>query len=200
MQKYAKITTAIIGIVVFSLLVFGALHYSLKSPLKKAEAGTGLLHLQSLHTAEPSDSRHMINTLELELQKKPNHSPILLRLAQLSTESGKPAAAEKYLRQILAQEPNNLEARIELGRVLFLRGNVEGALAETQNALKLDAKNVDTLYNLGAIYGNINQDEQARIYWLQAIAAAPNSPSAQKAKLGLSQLKPGYTQRLEHKN
>jgi tetratricopeptide (TPR) repeat protein len=195
MQRGVKISIVIVGILVIGALVYGAFHSTVNPPEANKDVPANPPQLQSAHNspAKSADSLHSIKALELELQKRPNHSPILLRLAQLSTEIGKPADAEKYLRQLLAVEPNSLEARIELGRILFQQGNVQGALAETQNVLKLDPKNADALYNLGAIHGNLNNDEMARKYWLQAIAAAPASESAQKARTGLKELKPERT-------
>ncbi len=193
MRPIAKVLIGFFGVLILVVLVYGVFHVNMRSSSQsKVTPPAPLRSQQTLeNTPTSSDSQHSIKAMERELQRKPNHTPILLRLAQLSTETGKPAEAEKYLRQVLAQEPNNLDARLELGRVLYQRGNVEGALTETQQVLRTDPRHVDALYNLGAIYGNLNKDDLARKYWRQAITVAPNSESAQKAKTGLSQLKPG---------
>jgi predicted Zn-dependent protease len=89
----------------------------------------------SAREARPVDGKldvaeqlHEVKALEAELQKKPNHAPILLRLAQLARERDKPAEAIPPLRQILGEEPGILEARLELGRALYDTGDVQGAL------------------------------------------------------------------------
>jgi Flp pilus assembly protein TadD len=126
-----------------------------------------------------------LENLQQQLSKKPDHTPVLLRMAQVAREMGKPAEAAQHLRQALQQEPKNREARLELGRALYETGDIGGAIKETQELLSKDPRDVDALYNLGAIYGNMKQDESARKYWLQAVATAPGSPSGQLAKQGL---------------
>ena len=135
-----------------------------------------------------------LESLQQHLNKKPNHTPVLLRMAQVAREMGKPAEAAQHLRQALQQEPKNREARLELGRALYEMGDIGGAIKETQELVSKDPRDVDALYNLGAIYGNMRQDDSARKYWLQAVAIAPGSPSGQLAKQGLSQLSPPQTQ------
>lgn len=138
--------------------------------------------------AGTTDKLHESKALEAELKRKPDHVPILFRLAELSREMGKPAEAVPHLRRILAQEPNNVEARLELGRALYDTGDVEGSLQETNRILQQNPDQVDALYNLGAIYANLNKDQVARQYWTRAVSSDPNSDSGRRAKESLQQL------------
>jgi tetratricopeptide (TPR) repeat protein len=134
------------------------------------------------------DKRHEAMALQAELQKKPNHVPILFRLAQLARESGKPSEAIPQLRKILELEPKNTEARLELGRDLYDTGDVTGALNETNQILIENPKNADALYNLGAIYANSSKPDAARAYWTRAVASDPTSDSGKRAAEGLPRL------------
>ena len=58
----------------------------------------------------------------------------------------------------------------------------------TRRVLEKDKNQVDALYNLGAIYGNLGNDASAREYFSRAAAAGPASESGQKAKAALAQL------------
>lgn len=136
-----------------------------------------------------AEQLHEVKALEAELQKKPNHAPILFRLAQLARERDKPAEAIPPLRQILVQEPGNLEARLELGRALYDTGDVQGALEETNRILTASPKHVDALYNMGAIYANLNQVQLARDYWTRAVASAPDAESGKRAAESLQRLR-----------
>ncbi len=138
--------------------------------------------------AAPENPIHEIASLEASLKETPNHLPILLRLAELEHQTGKNDKALEHLREAVKAEPKNGEAHLELGRLLFETNDFEGAITATNEAIKIDPKNVDALYNLGAIYGNLNKDGLAREYWNRAIAAAPNSESAQKATVSLAKL------------
>ncbi len=139
-------------------------------------------------TSVPQNPAHERAALEEELQRKPGHPPILLRLAELEREAGRPSGAVPYLRQILEQDSRNEDARLELGRMLYDAGDVEGSLKETQQLLADHPNQVDGLYNLGAIYANQNQLDKAREYWSKAVAAAPTSDSGARARESLAKL------------
>ena len=138
--------------------------------------------------ADKGENAHELKTLEAQLQQKPDHTPILFRQAQIYRETGKPAEAAKLLRQIVANEPNNSQARLELGRVLYELGDIQGAMVETSSILKDNPKHADALYNLGAIYGNLNNDTLASEYWNRTIASDPHSTSAELARQALARL------------
>jgi tetratricopeptide (TPR) repeat protein len=141
--------------------------------------------------AEPAGSKqHEAKILAEALKKKPEHTPVLMRLAQLSEEAGKQADAADRLRAILRQEPNNTDAQLELGRVLFQLGDVAGAIQETKKIVDRQPGHADALYNLGAIYGNLGQSKLAREYWNRLLASSPQSESAKRARTMISQLPP----------
>ena len=139
-------------------------------------------------SAPKDDKKHEAKILAEALKKKPQHAPVLLRLAQLSEEAGNHSEAAKHLQEILLQEPNNTDAQLELGRVLFALGDVAGAIEQTKKIVDRQPAHADALYNLGAIYGNLGQTSLAREYWNRLIAAAPHSESAGRARTGMSQL------------
>jgi tetratricopeptide (TPR) repeat protein len=93
-----------------------------------------------------------------------------------------------YLRQVLAHESTNEEARLELGRLLYETGDVNGAITETKQLLVDHPNQVDGLYNLGAIYANLNRNDLAREYWSKAVASAPASESGKRAQESLAKL------------
>ena len=134
------------------------------------------------------DPVHELIALQEDLKKKPEHPPILFRMAQLATQMGKPADAISYLQRLLKVDAGNTEARLELGRLLYQNNDVQGALRETSKILEANPKQVDALYNLGAIYANLNQPAVARSLWNRAVASAPSSGSGKLAAEGLQKL------------
>lgn len=142
----------------------------------------------SVGTVAPQDPVHEQASLEQQLKQNPGHTPILLRLAELARDQGKPAEGIDYLRQALETEPANADARLELGRALYEAGDIDGAIKETKQLVEDHPENVDGLYNLGAIYANRNQPDLARDYWTKAVAADALSDSGLKAKNGLQQI------------
>ena len=131
---------------------------------------------------------HELKMLEAELQKKPGHLPVLMRMAEIERSEGKVADAEDHLRQAVTSEPSNPDAHLELGRLLYEKGDVSGAIQETQSAIAANPKHVDALYNMGAIYANTGDPAKARSYWNRAVQADPAAESGKKAREGLARI------------
>jgi tetratricopeptide (TPR) repeat protein len=131
---------------------------------------------------------HELKELAVQLEKKPGHLPVLMRMAQLEHDQGKLAEAEAHLREALAGEPENADLHLELGRVLYEKGDRNEALKETERALAINPKHADALYNMGAIHANLGDTGRARSYWEKLIASAPESESGKKAREGLARL------------
>jgi Flp pilus assembly protein TadD len=137
---------------------------------------------------QPAPDQHEALILAEALKKKPNHTPVLLRMAQLSEASGKHSEAAAQLREVLGYEPANTDAHLELGRVLFQAGDVTGAIEQTQWILERHPEHAEALYNLGAIYANLGNADYARRYWGRLLLANPQSESAQRANGMLARL------------
>ncbi|MBI4909012.1 MAG: tetratricopeptide repeat protein [Acidobacteria bacterium] len=133
-------------------------------------------------------NEHEIKVLQAQLDKKPGHAPVLLRMAELAREAGKPAEAAKHLREALQSEPDLLDARLELGRALFDAGDPRGAIQETSAILRSHPKDTDALYNLGAIHANLGDFPNAVKFWQEAVSADPQSESGRRAKESLAQI------------
>jgi len=155
-------------------------------------AGAGLGPVAVHGQADPAVSSgvdaHEFRTLQEALRKKPDHTPILIRLGVLASAKGQNKEAIGYLKEALEQDPGNAEARLELGRTLFNSGDLEGAIRQTQKILEKQPRNPDALYNLGAIYGNLGNRERAEKYWRTLVSISPESESGKRAKASLAQL------------
>jgi len=134
------------------------------------------------------DKRHEAGMLAAALKRKPHHVPVLLRLAQLSSESGNSVQAAAHLKEILQYEPDNADARLELGKALFESGDVRGAIEHTSKILERNPAHPDALYNLGAIYANIGNHTRARECWMRLISSNPQAESSVRASRMLTQL------------
>ncbi len=139
-------------------------------------------------TVVPENPDHELKELAVQLQRKPGHTPVLMRMAQIERDKGQLEDAAGHLRQVIGNEPANADAYLELGRVLYEKGDVNGAIAQTSKAVEVNPRAVDALYNLGAIYANLGNPERARSYWTRAVAADAASDSGKKARDGLNQL------------
>ncbi len=143
---------------------------------------------QSTSFQPAGTDQHEVKMLAEALKKRPDHIPILLRLASLALESGRLDEAERHLNEALKLEPGNVPARLDLGRVQFETGRVPEAIQTTATILKVQPDNPDALYNLGAIYGNLGQRERAIEYWNRLLSSSPQSESGRRARQMMSEL------------
>ena len=68
--------------------------------------------------------------------------------AELALQLDDRERAEKWARKRLELAPNDAKSRVILGRVLWTRGDLEGAQAEFERALKADPSSAETLFAL----------------------------------------------------
>jgi len=136
----------------------------------------------------PENLEHELKELGVQLQKRPGHTPVLMRMAQIEREKGKLDDAATHLREVVHNEPENADAHLELGRNLYEKGDLNGGISETETVLKINPKQVDALYNLGAIYANLGNTERARLYWTRAVQADANAESGRKAREALTKI------------
>jgi tetratricopeptide (TPR) repeat protein len=136
----------------------------------------------------PQNLPHEKAFLEEELKKSPDHAPVILRLAAIDREMGDATQGRKRLEDALKQNPGLTEVRLELGRVLYETGDIEGAAVQTKKILDAEPKNVDALYNMGAINANQGKVSEAGRYWSEARRLGPDTPSGKKAAEGMKQL------------
>jgi len=132
---------------------------------------------------------HEEKVLTQALAKKPGHTPVLLRLAEVASSTGRPQEAINHLREILKNEPDNPEARLELGKALYETADIAGAIKETSAILEINPRHPDALYNLGAIYGNLGQTDKALEFWERLVSTDPGSESGQRAKRMMIQIR-----------
>ncbi len=176
-------TLGFIGVMAAGLLV-----YHLGSRLGHDRPSEVQSKTASPTRAAKEDSQHEALILGEALKKKPYHTPVLLRLAQLAEASGNHQEAARHLQEILRHEPDNTDARLELGRALFQSGDVQEAIAQTRRILDRQPNHADALYNLGAIYANLGNATLARSYWDRLLTASPQSEVARRAKTLMLQL------------
>lgn len=138
--------------------------------------------------AAPQSPAHERAALEELSRKKPDHGPIVLRLAQLDLAEGKPAEARIRLEDYLRKSPRDAAALLELGRACYEAGDMECAVRSTSLAVKIEPRNPEALYNLGAIHANQGRADLARGLWERAVQSGADSDGGRKAAGALRQL------------
>ncbi len=146
-------------------------------------------HGSAAATLPAEKDRHEEKMLAEVLKKKPDHVPVLLRMASLAMESGKKEEAAQLLKEAVIKDPSNIPARLDLGKILFETGRIPESIQTTEEILKIQPDNPDALYNLGAIYGNLGQDHKAIEMWSRLISSSPQSESGKRAQQMIAELR-----------
>jgi tetratricopeptide (TPR) repeat protein len=76
--------------------------------------------------------------------------------------------AVKYLNQAISLDPSHHPSYSLLGRIHLTNGDFELAVSSLEKSLELGSKELDTYFNLGEAYQNLNLKEKAEEAYLKA--------------------------------
>jgi cytochrome c-type biogenesis protein CcmH/NrfG len=109
-----------------------------------------------------------------KLRKDPKNKDVLLRVAYFYKSAHQHKQAASYFNQALQLDENNVAVRTELASCLYYDGDVDGALAQLEQSLKLSPKDANSLFNLGVIRWKGKKDAAGAIRaWQQLLASNP---------------------------
>jgi tetratricopeptide (TPR) repeat protein len=86
----------------------------------------------------------------------------------------------KMLKELLAKDPGNLNAWINLGNITMDNRSFNEAIEAYQKALNIDPKNVDVRVDLGTCYKNTGNPDAAVKEYRKALEINPNHLYAHK--------------------
>jgi tetratricopeptide (TPR) repeat protein len=146
----------------------------------------------ALATSEPGpvsgEFRHEMAVLEDRLRKEPADPEALLRSAVLLQDAHQPAEAAERYRRLLAVDPANRQAWLDLANVAVEAGDTAGALAAAEGLLAEFPDDPEGLWNLGAIQANRGRTEEARAAWRRASEQTADSTIAARAAEALERI------------
>jgi cytochrome c-type biogenesis protein CcmH/NrfG len=82
------------------------------------------------------------------------------------------------LEKMLAANPNNVEALVQLGNDFFDEGNYEKAVETYQRSLQIDPRNVDVITDMGVSYRKLGKSREAVDAFRKALEVDPNHAMA----------------------
>ncbi len=119
-----------------------------------------------------------------QLKADPKNSALLVKVGDIYTSTHQFQEAESYYRQALAADPKNVTASTELASCFYYRGDVDGAIAQLQESLKLNPRHEGTLFNLGVMKWKGKADGAGAVTaWQQLLTLNPetkNKPGIEK--------------------
>lgn len=109
------------------------------------------------------------------LKTKPKDPQLLAQAAAIYASTHQFKDASTYYSKALEVDPKNVTTRTELASSLYYSGDVDGALAQLQQALKYKPTDVNALFNLGMIrYKGKDDSAGAIAAWQQLLKAHPD--------------------------
>jgi Flp pilus assembly protein TadD len=120
----------------------------------------------------------------------------LVRAAGKNFQQGNYRAAEKQYQQILAEDPNNLDALSNLGVVCVRSGNLQAAESVLEKAVAIAPDNDFLLTTLGVVQYRQSKFDEAIVQLTKAIAINPKSATAHNY-LGIAASQKGRQQEAE---
>ncbi len=119
-----------------------------------------------------------------QLQNDPNNADLLKQVARVYKSTHQFQAAADYYGKILAVNPKDVSTRTDRAACLYYAGDVDGAIAELQQALQVDPKDANSLFNLGMIRWKGKNDALGALNaWNQLLKSNPKLEADKKAQV-----------------
>lgn len=144
-----------------------------------SEDGSGLLE-EARRLAAAGDARRALAIARPVAARRDAGAQALHLYGQLLAQCGETTEALHALRRAAALQ-DSAAVRADLGNVLLLKGDLDGAEAEYRRALAGDARSAGTWHNLGTLLARRARDEEAVRCFGQALDLAPAFPEALRA-------------------
>lgn len=110
-----------------------------------------------------------------KLKTTPNDAGLLAQLGAIYNSMHQFKEAAQYYDKSLKLDPKNIPIRVELASSLYYSGDVDGALAQLDLALKYDPKDTNSLFNIGVIRWKGKQDAPGAIAaWQELLKVHPD--------------------------
>jgi arylsulfatase A-like enzyme/Tfp pilus assembly protein PilF len=145
----------------------------LETYARRIDAHPEVLMVRGVALAEVGRGRDALATLERVREGDPSNAMALVNIATVHLMAGDRTAARAALDAALAQSPHLARAHNTLGVLAAEAGRTEEAIQRWKRAAELDPREVDTLFNLGALFVREGRHREARPYLERFVREAP---------------------------
>jgi cytochrome c-type biogenesis protein CcmH/NrfG len=119
-----------------------------------------------------------------QLKNDPKNVDLLKQVARIYEATHQFKEAAGYFGKALEINSRDVATRTEMASCLYYNGDVDGALAQLQQAIKDDPKDANSLFNLGMIrWKGKNDTTGALLAWDELLKSNPNLESKKKAQV-----------------
>jgi Flp pilus assembly protein TadD len=146
--------------------------------------GRSIIVQHNGHRLEPLSRQLLLNFETRELAEKVRPLPTppaeewLARALEFETDPSRRAEARDAYQRALDLKPAWVEARLNLGTLLYEEGHIEEAEVEFRLAVELDPKHPLARFDLAVVLDEQNRSEEAREHLLEALRISPDYADA----------------------
>jgi len=131
----------------------------------------------------------MLKVVKQKLVENPADSMLLVSAGNMSYDLGLFQPAEGYYKSFLDNvDPANLRVRIDYAYVVFQNGRKDEGIGIMKKILKQHSKDQTALYNLGVMYIQMNNTDDALKTMKRCRDAEPKSELGKRAAMAVIQL------------
>jgi cytochrome c-type biogenesis protein CcmH/NrfG len=117
-----------------------------------------------------------------KLKSDPSNVSAMMQIGGIYKATHQFKEAGEYYDKALKVDPKNVAARSEYASTLYYSGDVDGAIAQLNQALHDDPKDANSLFNLGMIKWQGRQDSKGALAaWQQLLKTNPQLSADRKA-------------------
>src|SRR6184192_2706215 len=141
---------AILGIILGATSGYILAFYQVQASMGPAVSRSASSNLPSGHPNV--NNEQLLAMFKEALEKNPNDTTLMTKYANFLFDLGKYPESVEWFQKVVALQPDNLDAKTDLGTALWNAGQKDKAMAEYRSILKADPKHMSTLHNLVIVY------------------------------------------------
>jgi cytochrome c-type biogenesis protein CcmH/NrfG len=146
---------------------------------------------QAAGAVPPLDAAEQIASANQVVQRDPKNVRAWIALGNVYFDTHQPQKSVDAYARALELEPDNPDVLTDQGVMYRALGAYDKAIANFKKASQVDAKHLQSLYNLGVVYAfDLKDVPRAEEAWNRLIQLAPASENADQARRALAELKP----------
>ena len=142
------------------------------------EVQTGAPLVLGMPEQAPEDAVREISTLRQAIRRTPDRTDLRLKFVERLSRFGDLDAALDECRAVVALNPQEAQAHMQLGVLLMARQDWKAAGSSLQHAVQLDPELTQAHYNLGSVHYALGNVTAAMQSYREALALQPNFPDA----------------------
>jgi len=124
------------------------------------------------------------SSLLAQLKGDPDNAVLLAKVGGIYKSTHQFKEAEAYYQRSVKADPRNVEVRGDLAACLYYSGDVDGAIAQLQEALKSNPRDANSLFNLGLIKWQGKKDGRGAVAaWQQLLKSNPNLDANKRSQV-----------------